>query len=276
MKQNYTLHTHTIGFDGQNSVSEMVNRARELGFGTIGISNHFIVNPIIKSTKMYRYSKIGGYNNIYSESFDEAMAKFMPHYDELAQVQSENPDIKILCGIEVDFFNSPKWRDGFEKCIAVLRPDYTIGSCHFVEYNNTLLNSHDWKNADSMTQNVLLRTYWTNVANASQSGLFTWMAHLDLPKKVGLGRDEKWIEYENRALGAIQNAGGAIEINTSFYKYGTNEPYPSHRILQSAHAMNLPVLISDDAHATKQIGCFFENAESLINKYKLSKLQFVR
>ena len=48
MMQNYTLHTHTVGFDGRNAVMEMVNRARELGLKTIGISNHFIVHLHIK------------------------------------------------------------------------------------------------------------------------------------------------------------------------------------------------------------------------------------
>ena len=274
MKQNYTLHTHTIGFDGQNTVVEMVNRAKELGFTTIGISNHFIVSPIIKSTKMYRYAVIGGYNNIYSDSFDEVMAKFAPHYEKLARVQSETPDIKILRGMEVDFFNTSQWRDGFEKCVEKLKPDYIIGACHLIEHNGTLLNSHDWKAADHETQDVLLKTYWTNVANAAHSGIFTWMAHLDLPKKTGLGRDEKWFPYELRALDAVRQSHGAIEINTSYYKYGTNEPYPSYRILNAAH--DIPVIISDDAHAATQVGRDFNAAEQLIEQYKLSRFQITK
>ena len=76
----YTLHTHTVGFDGRDSVQSMVNRARDLGFKTIGISNHFIVNPVIKNTKMYPYSVRGGYSNIYSSSFEEALLRFMPPF----------------------------------------------------------------------------------------------------------------------------------------------------------------------------------------------------
>lgn len=258
---------HTIGFDGQNTVSEMVKRAKEIGFDTIGISNHFIVNPIIKSAKMYFYSAKGGYNKIYSESFDEVMAKFVPHYDELDKIQSENPDIKILRGMEVDFFQDAGWQRRFEKCLAKLKPDYIIGACHFIEYGDTILNSHDWKTADSGTQDILLEKYWINVSNAAKSGLFTWMAHLDLPKKVGLGCEDKWIEYENRALDAIRNANGAMEINTSFYKYGTNEPYPSHRILMNAG--DIPVLISDDAHSADQIGRCFDDAQQLIESLNL-------
>lgn len=270
----YTLHMHTIGFDGRNSVGDMINRARELGFSTVGISNHFIVNPIIKDSKLYPYSVRGGYSNIYSASFDEALARFIPHYDELNRVAEQNPDMKILRGMEVDFFHTPKWRDGFEHAIKILKPDYIIGSAHFVEYGNTLLNTHDWKNADEMTCDVLLKSYWNKVKDAAQSGLFTFIAHIDLPKKVGLGREEKWAEYESRAVEAVARSGGAIEINTSFYRSYCYEPYPSNRILQMIKNENVPVLISDDAHEIKNIGRHFDEARKLISDFNLKK--FIR
>ena len=47
MVQDFTLHTHTIGFDGKSLIAEMAKRASELGFKTIGFSNHFILHPDI-------------------------------------------------------------------------------------------------------------------------------------------------------------------------------------------------------------------------------------
>ncbi|MGX8683627.1 MAG: hypothetical protein ACSW77_07420, partial [Bacteroidales bacterium] len=87
------------------------------------------------------------------------MQKFIPHYAELERVQSEIPDIKVLRGMEVDFFESPEWRRGFEQCVARLKPDYIIGSCHLLEYKNEILNSHDWKKADTSVRDVLLKLY---------------------------------------------------------------------------------------------------------------------
>ncbi len=269
MIQKYTLHTHTVGFDGQDTVQTMVNRARELGFDTIGISNHFIVNPVVKQAKMYFYAKIGGYSNIYSASFDEVLSRFVPHYEDLSRAQEQNPDIKILRGMEVDFFNNPKWRDGFEKAIKILKPDYLIGSAHFVEYDGKLLNMHDLKNSDAKTQDILLSGYWENVKNAAHSGMFTWMAHLDLPKKVGLGRAKQWADFESRAVEAAAKSKTAIEINTSFYKPDCYEPYPSNRILKMAAKNNVTVLISDDAHVAKNIGRHFDEAAQLIKDLNL-------
>ena len=87
---------HTIGFDGKNSVPEMICRAKELGFKTVGISNHFIVNPNIKQSLMYSYSLRGGYSNIYSSSFDEIMKKFVPHYEKIERLKSENCGM-VIC-----------------------------------------------------------------------------------------------------------------------------------------------------------------------------------
>ena len=150
-----------------------------------------------------------------------------------------------------------------------MKPDYLIGSAHFVEYGGTLLNTHDLKNADEQMQNLLLEKYWTNVKNAAESGLFTWMAHLDLPKKVGLGRAECWMDFESRAVEAAAKSKTAIEINTSFYRPDCYEPYPSNRILKMVAKNNVPVLISDDAHEIKKLGRHFDEAGQLIKDLNL-------
>ena len=266
----YTLHTHTVGFDGRDSVTSMVKRARELGFSTIGISNHLIVNPIIKYTEMYQFAVKGGYNNIYSFSFGEALLKFFPHYHEIYAVQKLNPDIQILRGMEVDFFDNDNWRKDFEQVISFLKPDYIIGSTHFIMHDGTLLNAHDWKKDKYKNiQNILMEKYWTNVKKAAESGLFNWLAHVDLPKKVDLGREEKWAEFENRAIEAAAKSKTAIEINTSFYRPYCYEPYPSNRILNMARENNVPVIISDDAHEVKNIGRHFDEAKQLIRDLNL-------
>ena len=269
--QKYTLHTHTLGFDGQNTVQDMVNRAKELGFETIGLSNHFIVNPVIKQSNMYVYAVRGGYENMYAESFDEILPRFISHYEEINRVKEETGGIKILRGMEVDFFQDIKWLKGFEKAISILKPDYLIGSAHFVQKGNKLLNMHDLEREDSIIQSDLLKIYWDNVAVAAESGLFNWMAHLDLPKKVGLGREEKWSKNENRAIESISASATAIEINTSFYRPCCYEPYPSNRILKMVADNDVPVIISDDAHTVVNLGRHFEEAEILIKQFNLKR-----
>ncbi len=281
--QKFSLHTHTIGFDGRNTEEEMVRRAEELGWEKIGFSNHFIVHNRIEEAPMYANAKMRGYDAIYSSSFDEAVAKFEPHYKRIDELQSVT-GIKILKGMEVDFFNNNEWRKGFEEAILYLKPDYLIGSAHFVEQDGILFNSHDLKKATPIEQQKLLTRYWQNVRATANSGLFDFLAHIDLMKKVGLGSEDSWVEEELKTVQAIKASGVMVELNTSAFKHG-DEPYPSKRIMQMMADENVKVLLSDDAHDIKRLGADFDRAfdmarscginnfygDKVINNFLLSK-----
>ena len=256
MIQNFSLHTHTIGFDGRNTPARMMACARQHGMTALGISNHFIVHPNIKKTNFYPHAVLGGYDTIYSSSFDEAIARFKPHYEELNQL-SDMCDIKLYRGMEVDYFDSPEWLRGFERAMKVLKPDYVICASHFIEYDGMLCNVHDIANTDKTTQNNMLRLYWKKLGCAAETGMFNWMAHLDLPKKTGCGCGAHWADVEQVAINAIAKSKTPIEINTSGYSQTSDEPYPSSRILKMVAQTEIPVLLSDDAHCAERIGRYF-------------------
>ena len=260
--QDFTLHTHTIGFDGRNTPAEMVSRAHELGMTAVGVSNHFIVHPDITKTMFYSKAVRGGYDAIYSSSFDDAIAKIKTHYAELERL-SDNSAIKIFRGIEVDYFDDPKWRTGFDRALKILRPDYIICASHFIEYDGMLRNVHDMAKASPLTRDKMLKHYWRKIGRAAETQMFNWVAHLDLPKKVGVGREESWDCVEGLVIDAIARSKTPIEINTGLYRDYCDEPYPSPRILRMATNAGIPVLISDDAHAATQIGRHFVRAYDL-------------
>lgn len=266
MAQDFTLHTHTNIFDGKNSAQEMVDAAKAHGMRAIGISNHFIVHPIIPTTASYAAATRGGYAKMYMDNFDGAIAEFQAHFDEL-RAMAEKESIKILCGMEVDFFDSADWHRGFERALKILKPDYIIGSGHFIEYGGTLCNIHDMANAAPDESDKMLAEYWAKIQRIAKSGIFDWLAHLDLPKKRGLGRDNKWIDAENRAVQAIAAANARIEINAKGFTLPLNEAYPSPRILKMVAEANIPVLISDDAHAVDQVCRNFDDAEKMATEY---------
>lgn len=262
-RQDFTLHTHTYEFDGKNTATEMISAARKSGFKTIGISNHFIVHPDIKSTKMYAAALARGYATMYNASFEEALCRFQPHYEELARLQEQNPDIKILRGMEVDRFPTTQWADGFARACEILKPDYLIGSAHFVEYGGTVCNVHDMVAADTCTRDEMLTIYWKNIQKLAKSRLFNWLAHLDLPKKVNIGEQPHWDAIKRETIAVIAETGAAVEINTSGYKIGTDQPYPGPKILQMLAEYNVPILLSDDAHDIGRVGCDFERAYTI-------------
>ncbi|MBR2299486.1 MAG: histidinol-phosphatase HisJ family protein [Alphaproteobacteria bacterium] len=268
--QKFSLHTHTIGFDGKHTEEQMLKQAKDLGWSKIGFSNHFIVCPYIKETKMYEAALQRGYQNIYSSSFEEAIEKFKPHYERIDELK-EKTGFPIYKGMEVDFFRDNEWREGFEKACAVLKPDYLIGSAHFVAANKTLYNTHDLKNAPKEEQNLLLHKYFQNVRAAAKSGLFNFLAHLDLMKKVGLGREDMWLEDELKTVETIAKAGARAEINTSGFKLAYGEPYPSKRIMGLLAKHKVPVIISDDAHNFERLGERFAEAEQMARDAGIKK-----
>lgn len=262
MVQDFSLHTHTIDFDGRNAPAEMVARAKELGFKSFGISNHFIVHPNIKHARFYSFAVSGGYNTIYSSSFDEAIKRFQSHYMELDYL-SDTCGIKLYRGMEVDYFDNAEWRTGFDRVLKILKPDYIICASHFVEYNGMLCNVHDMANVDENARTQMLSLYWSKLGQAAKTGMFNWMAHLDLPKKTGCGRESQWVDAELGAITKISESKTPIEINTGLYRPKCDEPYPSPRILKMAALARIPVVLSDDAHMAGQIGRNFARAYDL-------------
>ena len=263
MSQDFTLHTHTNRFDGKNTITEMATAARERGMMAIGISDHFIVHRDIKKAKFYPFAVRGGYESMYNSSFVDVFEKYRPHYDEIDRM-SLRLHVPILRGMEVDYFHDNKWRQAFEYAIKTLKPDYVIGACHFIEYNGRLCNVHDIANAPQPDQDKMLGMYWAKIAQAASSGLFTFMAHLDLPKKVGVGTSSKWHDIEAHVIDTLARNKMPIEVNTSGFS-ATGAPYPGVRILQMVASANIPVVISDDAHHVNQIGRHFDDTEKLIN-----------
>ncbi len=271
MSQNFTLHTHTDLFDGKNTAVEMIDAARQCGMVAIGISNHFIVHPDIVDTPSYAAAMRGGYAKMYMDNFDGAINEFRHHYDELRRI-AQRESIQIFCGMEVDFFNATAWHRGFERALKILQPDYIIGSGHFVEYDGRLCNIHDMANADETARNEMLTLYWAKVQQMAQSGLFNWLAHIDLPKKRGMGRSEYWIDMENRTVDIIAKTGTRLEINAKGFVLPYNEPYPSARILKQVANANIPVFITDDAHAVEQVGRNFADAEQFAKQHGVKNM----
>ena len=266
---DYTLHTHTRGFDGRNTVEEMICTARARGFNTIGFSNHFIVHPYIKKSKMYEYAARGGYAAIYNDDINVAMAKFAAHYSEVRGLREKYPDMNILCGMEMDWFQYDGWRDMANCAVARLNPDYVIGAMHFIDRGaDGILNVHDMKNADLRESGRLLREYYQNLMRLAEFDWrpmgfrFNWVAHFDLPRKVGLYYED----MENAALKTLALNNMPIELNTALMgreNYISQDKGRTDKIDQIAKT-GIVTLASDDAHDVTRLGCDFDVVKQLV------------
>ncbi len=260
MTTDYSLHTHTFGFDGRNTEEQMIIAARARGMKTLGFSNHFIVHPYIKKSRMYGYAVRGGYSNIYNDSVENAIKLFSVHYDNVRNLREKYTDMNILCGMEMDWFQYDGWRDVVNYAVRRLNPDYVIGAMHFIDRGpDGVLNVHDIRNANPRDSGRLLREYYQNLMKLAafdwrdMGFKFNWIAHFDLPKKVGLN----YRDMEHASLTELAKYQMPIELNLSLIM---NHNYLIlSDIFDKISDLGLPVVISDDAHDTARIGADFDS-----------------
>ena len=277
MKQEiFSLHTHTIGFDGSNSVQEMVDAAQKIGYSAIGITNHFIVYPGIENTGMYKVAKCPPkegrvpYHAMYSLSFEDALDKFKRNYDEIEKVKAQT-SFPVYKGMEADFFQYAGWSKNFEKALDILKPDYVIGATHFSVYKGQIMNMHDVQLLSEEQKNEVIHNYWKNAQTAISSGYFDFMAHLDLYKIRGLGIEESLRPDEQETVACLAEHNVAAEINTGLLpkengrKNGYNTLFLL-QLLQLFAQFKIPTFLSDDAHKIKDLSAGYDVALETADK----------
>lgn len=238
MWTNY--HCHTNYCDGKKPVAEVVAGAKAAGMKSIGISSHA---PLPFANKW----------SMKPEMLDA-------YLDDIAREKSNNSDMQIYAGLEVDFIPGKISPNNFKD-----RLDYTIGSVHFVDQYP---DGRGWEidNTYDVFMDGLINVFGGSIREAcyryfslTREMIATArpdiVGHFDKIKMHNRGdhfylEDEPWYKEEvNQALNAIEKAGCIIEVNTrGLYQNKTDTVYPSPWILERILKRNIPITLSSDAH----------------------------
>ncbi len=260
--QKFTYHCHTnFGniFDGRNSAAEMIAQAEKLGFDKIGISNHFIYHHHGPTTLPMMFN-----------DSHKALEAFKTNVENIRNAAA-HARIPVYVGFEVDYFPSSRWRDEYEKMRSELNVDYWIGAVHNLcsPDGENVINLYDiyWHNI--RTHEHLVPKYYAAVYDilieAINSGYFDIIAHLDIFKVFNLGTGPEWNQAKRRVLDVLAAKGQIFELNTSGWNK-CGEQHPEEWVLAEANQRNIPLLISDDAHAVEQLGQHYERAEEILSR----------
>lgn len=267
--QKFNYHCHTSFkdiFDGHNTADEMLSAYEQKGINEIGFSNHCICHPVFEKLPFFSkqaFFDVDTFIEIYKQSFD--------WIDEAASKHN----VKVFKGLEVDFFPSAIWNKGFEKILKELKPDYTIGATHFIRnkdetalYNIYFLNQLPSINKDEM--NELLNNYWSNIVQSIESGYFKFIVHPDYCCQFGLCETDEWNEHKYKVIDALAKTKKACEINTGGLRR-IGRPYPDWWMINEMIQKDIPLLISDDAHTTKDTCSHFEVVENKLKELGCKK-----
>ncbi len=245
------LHTHTNFDHGINSPEEIVKKAIEKGFDSIGFSGH-------------------AYTFYSDKSYFMSPGKTKEYKKEVGRLKEAYKDkIKIFLGLEFDMYSDTE-QDGY---------DYMIGSCHYIKIGNEYIgidrDEAHYKNiiekyfdGDGMK---LAKEYFRQTAMLPQFANINILAHFDLITK-NIDRasffDYNSKEYMNSAIEALEILSKDIpvfEVNTGGIVRGYRKtPYPMLNIIKEMKRLGFGAVITSDCHDANFLDAYFGDAKELL------------
>lgn len=244
------LHTHSIYDDGRDAPEDMVLKAIELGFDTIGFSGHSYMwfAPDIGMTP----EKTLEYNSV------------------VRSLKEKYKDqIRVLCGLEYEMLSDVP-HEGY---------DYLIGSTHYLKINGEIVGID--RDADTVKSVIdtyfggnglrYAEAYFEGTTHLHEYGDFDIVGHYDLLAKHCEKRDFFDVNdpaYQKIALDGLHEVAkhfDLFEVNTGAISRGyRTTPYPSPFLLKEMNRIGCRVCISSDCHNRAQLNCGFDDALELI------------
>jgi len=247
-------HTHTVySGHGEGLPDELVEAALAKNLTTLAITEHLPL-PIEMDA---------------DGSFSMQGPQTAQYRQEVAQAASANPQIEVICGVEVD------WYAGCEghvlkqlgltgstsgtPALAGASPHYqlVLGSVHMLsgevpgdafaywplDYADTV---DGWYERGPLYVWEHYVAHWLDAVSSKLP--FDIMAHPDLPKKLGVFPDFDASRYWPEMAEAAAERGLMIEVNTSGLYYACEQVFPGPELLAEFCRAGVPCTISSDAH----------------------------
>ena len=257
-------HTHSTWCDGQNTIPQMIARAKELGFVSLGFSGH----------------AAQGFDFSYSMSHENQRA----YFDELHALQKQNTGLRLWAGLELDAMAAPRERE-MARCA-----DYWIGSAHYlhsgpsecgvaVDGDPDRLKAYidDAFAGDSL---AAVKRYYEILTGFVVREKPDIIGHFDLVRKYAQRLnlfDENDPCYQKIALDALERAfdsGAVLEVNTGGMARGyLDTPYPALPLLCAWREMGGRVTITSDCHDLRYLDHAFESTQTLLKQAGFERVE---
>jgi len=259
-------HTHNeLCRHAEGSIEDYIKKAIEIKLDLIGISDHFPYE--------YLENSFVSINEIpyqeYAMRLDEI--DFYLSSIENLKIKYDNK-IQIRIAFEVDYFKSQEnfLNLQFRKRLENL--DYILGSVHILHGKSKLFAFDDirflsmYKEYDSI-DNIYIE-YYNNLQDMiiSKDFDFDVVSHFDLPKKYNKRAINKELVMNEviKTLELIKKRDSTVEINTGGLRKEVKEQYPSFEIIEEMFNLDIPVLLSSDAHHPNDLGYEFNKIVEIL------------
>ncbi len=258
----FNFHMHSNFSDGGKPAEAYVQEAIRQGMTDLGFSDHAPM-PFINT-------------------FSIQPGNFEPYCLEINRLKNVYADkLNIFLGLEIDFI--PGMMDDFTRLIQQGKLDYSIGSVHLIgqgkEENLWFTDGPNIQTYDAGLQTFFggdirkaVKAFYHQTNQMIESQTFDVIGHFDKVKMHNQNRyfteDEKWyVNLVFETLGLIKQKGLIVEVNTrGIYKKRSDSFFPSDFILSKMNELDIPVIISSDAHQPEELQLLFGKAMEAVRK----------
>jgi len=261
-------HTHTFFSDGKRTPKDYCFKAMELGFHSLGFSDHAPV--------------------LFPNKFSIDPNEFENYINALEKVRTEfAEDLKVYISIEADYI--PGYTHPFDYFREKAKLDYIIGSIHLVYQQQKekvwFIDGGEQKVWDEGLKEVFdgdikkgVTAFYEQTMEMIETQKPEVVGHLDKIKMHNKNRffnqTDAW--YKNmveETLLTIKNNNAVLEVNTrGLYKGRCVELFPSKDILLKAQKIGIPIMLSSDAHHPDELNGKFETAIMFLQKIGIGEL----
>jgi len=248
MRLKSNIHTHTTYVDGRDVPEAMIEAALNLGFHTLGFSEHGMADYDDCSLSPSAERE-------YRQEILRLRAKYANH-------------IHLLLGYEHD------WLSPFPEYPY----DYVIESVHYLRAGGEVFSVDNTpeilKNAVARHYGgdpyAMCRAYFQSVCESCEKSPARILGHIELVMKFNEHRelfddaDPRYLVCALEAADCAADSGKLVEINTGAIARGyRTQPYPGPAMLRRLAERKVPVIITSDCHDARYLDCGFDDAQAL-------------
>lgn len=189
-----------------------------------------------------------------------------------ARRHGESAGIEVLYGIEAEIHPHQPFMEDMEQILRAEPFDFVLGSLHHM-----LPAFREWlQEQDFRSDEAIIAAYFDCLAHAARSGRYHSLAHPDVIRLYNTLRGpflpDAHAEAIQSFIGAVEEAGVCLEINTSGLIKGDFVAHPDPLIAKWALDRHIPFTIGSDSHIPQRVGDAFSSVLDTLRPLGLQSL----
>lgn len=262
------FHTHSLYSDGKAEMKAYCDKAIELGFHSLGFSDHAPVK--------------------FDNSFSIPIEKLEEYFQQVELMKERYKNkLQVFTSLEADFIPGKSYDFDFFRQKAKM--DYIIGSIHLV-YNKAkdsmwFIDGGDQQVWDKGLANIFdgdikkgVKCFYEQNIEMIEEHKPEVVGHLDKIKMHNKERlfstQDKWYQgLVEACLTSMKRQGSVLEVNTrGLYKGRCQELFPSPEVAIKAQKMGIPMLLSSDAHHPDELNGAYDSVIETLKQSGIKEL----